>query len=95
MKKRIYNEDPKDAAKRQSGLYTLYHCMKAVCTLFAPFIPHVTDEINECLFDDAGSLQLQYSWPLLSAHHYDSNSITAGEDTLIVLELIRKFKCQC
>ena len=36
-------------AGQQSGLFALYHCLEAVLKLFAPFIPHVTEELYQAI----------------------------------------------
>ncbi|CAL7959543.1 Valine--tRNA ligase [Alphaproteobacteria bacterium] len=80
----------------QSAVITLYHCLEHLLRLFAPFIPHVTEELYFQLF---GGNEYPYRsihncgmWPKLDEQLYDKSICTEGEVVVRLLELVRKFK---
>lgn len=66
VKARAYNESGKNHSGQQSALYTLYHCLDAILRLFAPFVPHITEELYSHIFDDKyaklGSVHARGNW---------------------------------
>ena len=50
---RSYGENDKfTEQQQQSALHTLYHCVENILKLFAPFVPHITEELYSHIFDD-------------------------------------------
>ena len=92
VKKRSYNEGGVDDKAQQSAIYTIYHCLKTVLILFAPFVPHITDELNEMVFNADKSLQKRGSWAKFEDYYHDADKAEAGQDVTALLELVRKFK---
>ena len=72
VKSRAYNEDGKNPDGQQSALYTLYHCLDAILRLFAPFVPHITEELYSHIFDDKyakiGSIHARGNWVKVADH---------------------------
>lgn len=91
MKVRIYNEDASNAKARQSAIYALSHCLKTLFKLFAPFMPHVTEELNHSLFGGQ-SIHIRGSWPNAEEHYFHEASNKVGLAVTRVLELVRKYK---
>lgn len=91
IKARVYNESEGGAAARQSAIYTIYHCLKAVLHLFAPFIPYVTEEVNSILFNGE-SIHRRGSWPKDIDHIMVESSLHQGAAMLAIIELVRKAK---
>ena len=77
--------------QRQSAIYTIYHCLKAVLHLFAPFIPYVTEEVNSILFNGE-SIHRRGSWPKDIDHIMVESSLHQGAVMLAIIELVRKAK---
>ncbi|MCE3255139.1 MAG: valine--tRNA ligase [Rickettsiaceae bacterium] len=86
-------EKAKIAAGQQSGLITLYHCLEALLKLFAPFIPHVSEELYQAIFPNKLiSIHQRGSWCKSEDYILDEDSIKVGELAKEVIFNIRKFK---
>lgn len=98
IKKRVYNEDGSfTAAQQQSAVVALYHCLDNILKLYAPFCPHVTEELYSHIFTDAyakhGSLHARGTWPGKPGIWItDADALTAGKAALEVLTTIRNTK---
>jgi len=83
-------------AKQQSAILTLRICLNTILKLFAPFIPHVTDEIYSTIFADEfekiGSINARGNWPKLGAEFFNQKFHDIGEAALAVIFEVRKFK---
>ncbi|HJD59840.1 MAG TPA: valine--tRNA ligase, partial [Rickettsia endosymbiont of Omalisus fontisbellaquei] len=51
-KTRSYDEENKNPQGQYSSILTLYHIMQTLLKLFAPFIPHITEELYQILYND-------------------------------------------
>lgn len=98
IKKRAYNEDGSDNAGQQSAAHTVYHCLEAVLRLFAPFIPHVTEELYSHIFDGhfekTGSIHARGTWPDARLFPLDESAEKGGKATVSVLDVVRKIKAE-
>ncbi len=103
VKARAYGEaegtDAKPTpAQQQSALYTIYHCLEALLRLFAPFIPHVTEELYSNLFDEdyarTGSVHARGMWPKAEDYPYDTVAELSGMACVDILNVIRKAKSE-
>ena len=97
IKKRVYNEDGgATPAAQQSAVRTLYYVLDGIMKLYAPFVPHVTEELYSHIFADAyaakGSLHARGMWPLEADYAVDENSLKLGAFATEILEQIRKAK---
>lgn len=98
IKKRVYNEDGSfTVAQQQSAVVALYHCLDNILKLYAPFCPHVTEELYSHIFTDAyakhGSLHARGTWPGKPGIWItDADALTAGKAALEVLTTIRNTK---
>jgi len=90
VKARAYNEGPGQG----SALYTLNVCLETVLRLFAPFVPHVTEEIYSHLFAGKGSVHARGQWPDAAHYAYDEAAEKAGSAAVELLEVIRKTKSE-
>jgi len=74
VKARAYNENGENHSGQQSALYTLYHCLDAILRLFAPFVPHITEELYSHIFDDKyaklGSIHARGNWVKVSDYPF-------------------------
>jgi valyl-tRNA synthetase len=99
IKKRVYNEDGSaDASAQQSAVRTLYYVLDGILKLYAPFTPHVTEELYSHIFADAyaakGSLHARGQWPLAAHYPIDAQALADGRHALDILEIIRKAKSE-
>ncbi|MDX1974496.1 MAG: valine--tRNA ligase [Rickettsiales bacterium] len=91
VKARAYGES---GGNQQSALYTIHHCLNALMRLFAPFVPHVTEEIYSYLFDGLGSVHARGAWPKAADYPYDQAAERAGIACVDILNVIRKTKSE-
>ncbi len=86
------------ARLQQSAVQTVYACLQTILRLYAPFIPHITEELFSHIFaadyDAAGSLHARGMWPDTQDYAYDASIDEAGMAALEVLEAIRKAKSE-
>ncbi len=99
IKKRVYNEDGTGSVvAQQSAVRTLYYVLESILKLYAPFIPHVTEELYSHIFADAyvakGSLHAKGQWPNCKDYPIDAQALTDGRHALELLEIIRKSKSE-
>ena len=86
-----------EVAKGQiSSLLTLTYCLENILKLFAPFIPHITEELYQIIFSNPqnklSSIHQIGSWPNVNDMIIDDKAITDGLVGLNIIEQIRKDK---
>jgi len=95
VKARAYGETK---GNQQSALYAIYHCLEILLRLFAPFIPHITEELYSHIFDDryakSGSIHARGNWPMEQECPYDATAELSGMAAVDVLNVIRKAKSE-
>ncbi|MEQ1705728.1 MAG: valine--tRNA ligase [Rickettsiales bacterium] len=98
VKARAYNESGERSGGQQSALYTLYHCLDAILRLFAPFVPHITEELYSHIFEEKyaklGSIHARGNWVMASDYPYDAAAEKSGMAAVDVLNVIRKTKSE-
>ncbi|MFM9889801.1 MAG: valine--tRNA ligase [Rickettsiales bacterium] len=99
IKKRVYNEDGSASpAAQQSAVVTLYHCLNGILKLYAPFTPHVTEELYSHIFADSfaakGSLHAMGQWPKVEDYPLHAEALDVGFGCLITLDFVRQKKSQ-
>ena len=99
IKKRVYNEDGSATqAAQQSAVRTLYYVLDGILKLYAPFTPHVTEELYSHIFADAyaakGSLHAQGQWPKAEDYLNDDVALSAGGIVMSALEQVRRAKSE-
>ena len=92
IKTRVYDEKNKYPKEKCSTVLTLYYIFKALLRLFAPYIPHVVEEINFLLFADDEPITQVNKWVRLEGYYCNEKYLKIGKDVMNVLELIRKYK---
>ena len=97
VKARAYGEGV-EAGAQQSALYTIYHCLDAILRLFAPFVPHITEELYSHIFEDAyaakGSLHARGQWPRTEDYPRNITHEVSGIAAVDILNIIRKAKSE-
>ncbi len=85
-------------AKQQSSILTLKICLNTLLKLFAPFIPHICDEIYSTIFaeefEKTESINARGNWPKLGAEFFNEKFFEMGEAALAVIFEVRKFKSE-
>ncbi|MFZ4124591.1 MAG: valine--tRNA ligase [Rickettsiales bacterium] len=95
IKKRVYNEEGSfTAAQQQSAIRALYYCLNTILKLYAPFVPHVTEELYSNIFAGSGSIHACNTWPSVSnfKQHDDSDAINIAVEGLGIINEIRRKK---
>lgn len=97
VKNRVYGNEG-DAAAQMSAVHTIYHCLNGILRLFAPFVPHVTEELFSYIFDEDyakhGSIHARHMWPQAVDYPCDADAEVAGIDCVSLLEAVRKQKSE-
>ncbi len=100
VKKRVYGEsESENAAQLQkSAAHTIYHCLDAVLRLFAPIVPHVTEELYSHIFDNRHaaitSIHSRGQWPDATDFPVDEMAEKAGIASRAVLDVVRRIKAE-
>jgi valyl-tRNA synthetase len=94
VKVRVYGEaDGVAPAAQMSAVHTIYHCLDAILRLFAPIVPHITEELYSHIFDKkAASIHRRGVWPQYLDYPNDSVAEAAGIACVDVLNAVRKMK---
>lgn len=88
---RTYNEDGSNNNGQYSAILTLYYSLQILLKLFAPFLPHITEELYHLLYEPESSIHARASWPQIEGLKADTD-MTMSENLLEVLDLVRKTK---
>ncbi len=92
-KARLYQES---GSEHEAAQWTLYHTLLTVLKLFAPYLPHVTEEIYQGLFreHEAAPSIHRSSWPQLHEGWIDENAEAFGKTLLELLKQVRRYKAE-
>jgi valyl-tRNA synthetase len=90
-KTRLYSDD---SANREGALYTLHQVLLTLLKLFAPFFPHVTEQIYQELFAaNPWQESLHRStWPEANEALIDPQMEAAGEALVLIATAVRRYK---
>jgi valyl-tRNA synthetase len=94
VKDRLYNPAVWGAGQRKSAQYSLYTLLLSVLKMFAPIIPHVTEEIYQSYFirhDKARSIHVS-QWP--DYRLIDEGAEKIGDICVQIIEKVRKLKTE-
>jgi len=100
VKTRIYGEASGSSPEGQrSAIHTIYHCLDAVLRLFAPIVPHITEELYAHIFEEklaafGGSIHRRYTWPIVADYPSDEEAEAQGEACVMLLDTVRKIKAR-
>jgi len=85
-------------AQQQSAILALHICLNTLLKLFAPFIPHICDEIYSTIFAEEfaenKSINARGNWPKINQKLFDEALLTKGKSLLEVIFEVRKFKSE-
>ncbi len=92
------NQKAEIQAKQQSAILTLKTCFNTLLKVFAPFIPHICDEIYSMIFAEEfalnKSINARGNWPKSSEILFSQKHLEIGEAALAVIFEVRKFKSE-
>ncbi|PCJ29698.1 MAG: valine--tRNA ligase [Rickettsiales bacterium] len=91
-KSRAYDEESENPEGALSARLALYHGLKVLLKLFAPFVPHITEELHQLLYSKE-SIHTRHSWPKLDIN-FDEFAPHESESLIEVLDLVRKIKAK-
>lgn len=96
VKARAYDPEGKNPEGQQSAVVAIYHALEIILKLFAPFVPHVTEELYSHIFAEKhaahGSLHARHTWPKADDYMVDENAEAQGKAVVSVLNEVRKVK---
>ncbi len=91
-KLRLYDQAD---ATREGARFALYHVLLAVVKLFAPIMPHVTEEIYRGLFTSAPDDSVHCSrWPAADAQLEDEGAERIGQALVEIATAVRRYKSE-
>jgi len=92
-KYRLYN--PPREWMRNSAQYTLNHVLLTLLRLYAPFAPHITEEIFKKLYGKRNLETIHIAkWPTVNRKFVNKESLETGELLKEVISTVRKLKSQ-
>lgn len=91
-KARTYDEDGTNPQGRLSALTTLAFSLDAILKLFAPFLPYITEELYQAVFNNGKSIHSRKMWPNYNDYLVDQKSLAQGDNVVNILNLVRKSK---
>ncbi|QQV75534.1 Valine--tRNA ligase [Rickettsia tillamookensis] len=91
-KTRSYDEESKNPSGQYSSILTLYHVMQTLLKLFAPFMPHITEELYQILYSE-NSVHEKGNWVNYGDLNYKIDA-KGAEGLLEILDIVRKFKAE-
>jgi valyl-tRNA synthetase len=82
-------------AAGEGARYALYQALFTVLKLFAPILPHITEQVYQGLLAAEGNNSIhQASWPKSEATWQDEAAMAAGEVLVAVATAVRRFKSE-
>ena len=93
IKVRVYDQNNEDSEGKQSAINSLHFALNTILKLFAPFLPHITEELHDIIYAK-GSIHAKHMWPEHHQIKHDINAETLGDHIIEILDLVRKFKTE-
>jgi len=96
IKDSLFNPQKYDATLIKETRYTLYQAGLRILQMYAPFVPHVTDEIYQQLYRDTKKVASIHIFTFESIQNAYSNdsSVLVAHDLLKIIESVRRMKTQ-
>ncbi len=92
-KARAYDTEGKNSAAQQSAIHTIYYCLEVLLRLFAPIVPHITEELYQDLFGK-NSVHSRGMWPKAEILFIDEVAENSGIAAVSVMNEVRKVKAE-
>ncbi len=93
VKDRLYNQERKKSS-RASAQFTLYNSLFVILKLFAPIMPHITEEIYQAFYAERErfkSIHLS-SWPAYNKAFANKKLEKLGDEIIDMISKVRRFK---
>lgn len=81
-------------SEQRSAVITMMHVLKTLLILFAPVLPHITDEIAQELFGFKDSIHSRGNWPKVTDFVHDGQALSMGAQAVEVIDAVRKHKSE-
>jgi len=95
VKIRVYNEQRDDPKGQMSAIYSLYFCLESIFKLFALYLPHITEELNQIIFQATDSIHKRGNWPIAEKElFYSEEALEQGYKLVAILDVVRRFKAE-
>ncbi|MGV2432472.1 MAG UNVERIFIED_CONTAM: valine--tRNA ligase [Rickettsiaceae bacterium] len=94
VKVRSYNENTLDASGQESAVITLYWVLNTLLHLFAPILPHITEELHNAIFGAKKSIHARSNWPDYNKISYNQDALDSGKYMIEVIDIVRKVKAE-
>ncbi len=98
IKTRVYDAEGKDPAGQRSAACSLYHLWNDLLRLFAPFVPHITEEIFSILYpaehEELVSIHARGRRPAVHPDLLRPEALALGEWMSAAVAAIRKYKSE-
>jgi valyl-tRNA synthetase len=96
VKDRLYNPEIYGQEKRKAAQYTLYTVLERTLKLFAPIIPHATEEIFQTLYADEKNFQSIHvsPWPMIDEKLVDEEAEKQGDVVVAIIGEVRREKAE-
>jgi len=94
IKIRIYDLEGKDSKGKHSAVVTVAIVLDRLLRLFAPFIPHITEELDYLIFNTGQSIHRRGNWPSYDDIPHNVEAQNIGRHLLSVMDVLRKFKAE-
>ena len=98
VKARAYDAEGTNPSGKLSAQLTIHHCLDGILRGFAPFLPHITEElwahIFPAKFAAARSLHASGTWPKAADYFTDEAAEQSGIAAVELLGVIRKAKSE-
>ncbi len=94
VKVRAYDEKGENPKGQLSAAHTIYHCLDGILRLFAPFVPHITEELYSHIFESKNSIHKRGNWPIATNYPVNEQAEKTGIAAVSILEAVRKIKAE-
>lgn len=95
VKRRLYNPDIYGEKQCESAKYSCYYALLGMLKMFAPFMPHITEEIYQDYYaQKENQISIHTSGYLELGEVEDENLIKAGDEVMQIVSGIRQFKSE-
>ena len=91
IKYRLYGQNKKDKSEAEGTLYT---SLLTILQLWSPFIPHITEELYQELFEKTERIKSIHISQLPKETKIDKKSISCGNLAVTIIGEIRKWKSE-
>jgi len=94
IKIRIYDQEQKNLEGKKSAAMTVALSLEVLLKLLAPFLPSITEELYDLIYDRGHSIHIRGNWPDHENIPYDKAAEEQGKGLLDILDVVRKFKTE-